>query len=70
MKRGYTLLDRKVLCYVCLFLCVWLFTRKGAQTSWILKFSECLRCRRPGVPSLGQEGLLEKDMATRCRTQL
>ena len=37
MKRGYTLLDRRVLCYVCLFLCVWLFTRKGG---WILKFSE------------------------------
>lgn len=36
-KRGDTLLDRRVLCYVCVFLCVWFFTREG---DWILKFSE------------------------------
>ena len=36
-KRGYTLLDRRVLCYVSLFLCLWFFTREG---DWILKFSE------------------------------
>lgn len=36
-KRGYTLLDRRVLCSVCAFLWVWFFTREG---DWILKFSE------------------------------
>ena len=37
VKWAYTLLDRRVLCYVCLFLCMWLFTQKG---DWILKFSK------------------------------
>ena len=117
VKRGYTLLDRRVLCYMCLFLCMWFFTRKG---DWILKFSKlpplsgynplsggtfpmfsypsvCLKpCRwkledlvnlsdrasllaymvkslpamqETRVPSLGQEGLLEKEMATCSRTR-
>ena len=41
VKRGYTLLDRRVVSYTCVcgcvFLCVWFFTRDG---DWSLKCSE------------------------------
>ena len=36
----------------------------GGLPWWLRWYSVCLQCRRPGVQSLGQEDLLEKEMGT------